>query len=220
MSVPVMMEPAEENEPLQKPPYSYVALIALVLEESPGRRLPLCGIYEAIARRFPYYARLPGKGWQNSVRHNLSLNPCFIRLPRQPGHKGGLWLLDPSVHDMFEDGNYRRRRRRRYWRGKPELPDTGAPPPAFRYQDPAGYHLPPAHYPLMGGAWGPGSHLIYHQGPNPAYPAAPPGNLHNDLPAPHYWQPEQYGAMLPPRLEMCPPPPALPLCSLRSLLID
>ncbi|CAJ0939351.1 unnamed protein product [Ranitomeya imitator] len=117
------MEPAAEA--LEKPPYSYIALIALVLEQSPGRRLPLRGIYEAIARRFPYYARLPGKGWQNSVRHTLSLNPCFIRLPRQPGHKGSLWLLDPSVHDMFDGGNYLRRRRRRSGRRSPRAPSAG-----------------------------------------------------------------------------------------------
>ncbi|XP_040282901.1 forkhead box protein E3-like [Bufo bufo] len=205
-----MMELEAEKEALEKPPYSYVALIALVLEQSPGRRLSLSGIYDAIARRFPYYAQLPGKGWQNSIRHNLSLNPCFIRLPRQPGHKGSLWVLDTSVHDMFETGDYRRRRRQQKRRD-----NSGAPPQAFRYQDPSGYHMPPAPYPLLGTAWGPRGPLVYPGGHSPVYPAAFPRSFQHDIPAPQYW--EQYGAMLPPRMDMCPPPA---MCNLRSLLTD
>ncbi|XP_071985867.1 forkhead box protein D4-like 1 [Engystomops pustulosus] len=215
-----MMEQVAENEALEKPPYSYVALIALVLEQSPGRRLPLSGIYEAIASRFPYYARLPGKGWQNSVRHNLSLNPCFIRLPRQAGHKGSLWLLDPSVHDMFDSGNYRRRRRRQKRQETPDRPEAEAPPPAFRYQDPAGYHLPHGHYPLLSGHWGPGGPIIFPGGPSPVYSPVMPGGFRNDIPAPHYWEQEvQYGAMMSSRMEMSSPP-ALPLCRVPPLLSD
>ncbi|XP_010575831.1 PREDICTED: uncharacterized protein LOC104838021 [Haliaeetus leucocephalus] len=103
------VEPAAESrgaavEPLQKPPYSYVALIAMAIRASPEQRLPLSGIYAYIAGRFPYYRGGP-KGWQNSVRHNLSLNPCFRRLPRRAAppaapRRGGDWVLDPAFHDM------------------------------------------------------------------------------------------------------------------------
>ncbi|XP_015263157.1 PREDICTED: forkhead box protein L2-like [Gekko japonicus] len=97
--------------PLQKPPYSYVALIAMAIQESPEQRLPVRSIYEAIAARFPYY-RLSQKGWQNSVRHNLSLNECFRKVPgRGAERKGHDWQLDPAFQGMFERGNYRRRKR-------------------------------------------------------------------------------------------------------------
>ncbi|CAG7817898.1 unnamed protein product, partial [Allacma fusca] len=49
----------------------------------------------------------------NSVRHNLSLNECFIKLPKglgRPG-KGHYWTIDPSSEYMFEEGSFRRRPR-------------------------------------------------------------------------------------------------------------
>ena len=86
-----------------KPPYSYVAMIAMSIQESKERKLKLCRIYDFIKQKFPYYRHLKTKGWQNSIRHNLSLNECFIKLPSEGGQerKGNYWTLGKSLYDKI-----------------------------------------------------------------------------------------------------------------------
>ncbi|XP_038161932.1 forkhead domain-containing protein [Cyprinodon tularosa] len=136
-------KPEEGTDQLQKPPYSYVALIAMAIKESHEKKETLSGIYNYIISKFPYYEKNK-KGWQNSIRHNLSLNDCFIKVPRDSGEgrKGNYWMLDPEFEEMFEKGNYRRRRRvRRPYR-----------PPSFPYL--TGDYPEPLYFQPYSGSWG------------------------------------------------------------------
>lgn len=108
-----MPRPSRESYGDQKPPYSYIALTAMALWHSPERMLPLSDIYKFIMDNFPYY-RKNTQRWQNSLRHNLSFNDCFIKIPRRPDRpgKGAYWTLHPKAISMFENGSLLRRRKR------------------------------------------------------------------------------------------------------------
>lgn len=83
--------------PGKKPPYSYAQLIAQAIASSHEQQLTLSQIYTYIAHKYSYY-RLDDKGWQNSIRHNLSLNRHFVKVARhqnEPG-KGSFWRIEPS----------------------------------------------------------------------------------------------------------------------------
>lgn len=85
----------------------------MAIWSSPEKMLPLSDIYRFISARFPYY-RKNTQRWQNSLRHNLSFNDCFIKIPRRPDRpgKGAFWALHPAALDMFENGSFLRRRKR------------------------------------------------------------------------------------------------------------
>ena len=108
-----MPRPCRESYGDQKPPYSYIALTAMAILSSPERMLPLADIYRYIMDRFPYY-RKNTQRWQNSLRHNLSFNDCFLKVPRRPDRpgKGAYWTLHPHAINMFENGSLLRRRKR------------------------------------------------------------------------------------------------------------
>ncbi|CAG8519089.1 3838_t:CDS:1 [Paraglomus occultum] len=99
------------QDPKKKPGFSYASLIGQAILQSPTRRLTLAEIYEWIAKTYPYY-RVAGPGWQNSIRHNLSLNKSFVRIEKpssEPG-KGSHWTIKSGEEDRFIGGTYRQRK--------------------------------------------------------------------------------------------------------------
>ncbi|KAL0840872.1 hypothetical protein ABMA28_014676 [Loxostege sticticalis] len=96
-----------------KPPYSYAQLIVQAVASAADKQLTLSGIYSYITKHYPYY-RTADKGWQNSIRHNLSLNRYFIKVPRsqeEPG-KGSFWRIDPQSEGKLIELAFRPRRPR------------------------------------------------------------------------------------------------------------
>ncbi|KAF5895807.1 forkhead box protein H1-like, partial [Clarias magur] len=61
-----------------KPPYSYLAMIAMVIQNSPQKKLTLSQILKEISTLFPFF-KGNYKGWRDSVRHNLSSYDCFVK---------------------------------------------------------------------------------------------------------------------------------------------
>ncbi|ORX62797.1 the Dna-binding domain of interleukin enhancer binding factor, partial [Hesseltinella vesiculosa] len=83
----------------EKPPYSYANLIAQAINASNEKRLTLNEIYTYLLQVYPYFRKVTSTGWQNSVRHNLSLNKAFIKMPRRRNDsgKGAFWSIDPEL---------------------------------------------------------------------------------------------------------------------------
>ncbi|KAM4712167.1 forkhead box protein M1 isoform 2-T2 [Anableps anableps] len=82
---------------LQRPPYSYTAMIQFAINSKKNRGMTLKEIYTWIEDHFPYYREVAKPGWKNSIRHNLSLHDMFIR-ERSPDGKTSFWTIRPDIN--------------------------------------------------------------------------------------------------------------------------
>lgn len=86
-----------------KPSYSYAMLIGMAILRAQNRRLTLAQIYKWISETFAFYRNSQETGWQNSIRHNLSLSKSFSKQERpkdDPG-KGHYWVINAGFEKQY-----------------------------------------------------------------------------------------------------------------------
>merc|ERR1712048_1261870 len=85
----------------------------MAIHSSSNKMMTLSQIYKFITDNFPFYWK-NGTRWQNSLRHNLSFNDCFVKVSKSGEHggKGNYWTLHSKCSEMFLDGSFLRRKRR------------------------------------------------------------------------------------------------------------
>ncbi|KAI6239902.1 Fork-head domain-containing protein [Aphelenchoides fujianensis] len=98
-----------ERRGTKKPPESYIECIRMAIEAHPLREATLAEIYTFLRDFHPFFRDPAYTGWKNSVRHNLSLMPCFEKLDKRNGRKRGKghpWRYNPTkaVKDTLSEG--------------------------------------------------------------------------------------------------------------------
>lgn len=152
--LPMNLDSLRDGPPGSKPFYPYSTLIRYAIKGAPNQKLLLEDIYYAIESRFPYFRTAP-PGWKNSVRHNLSLNPCFEKVPRPltDRGKGSYWTVNDNVDPRT---GVHRVRKKKTKSGKNKDVNNGNAPSVDEDID---YHPPEQHEP---------------QFPDPSAPFVPP----------------------------------------------
>ena len=140
-------ESQDEEDGTGKPEHSYIALISMSILASIEKKLVLSDIYQYIMDNFQYYNNQE-RAWRNSIRHNLSLNECFIKAGRAENGKGNYWAIHPACIEDFSKGDYRRRHARRRARGGP-YSDINVSSLPYNYRCNLGY-VPMSHSPAIG----------------------------------------------------------------------
>ena len=87
-------------------------MIAYALLDSCDNSLLLGGIYQYIMDKYPYYKHTT-HSWRTSIRHNLSVNECFVKGKRSKNGRGYFWSIHSSCLDSFKNGDFDRRKARR-----------------------------------------------------------------------------------------------------------
>jgi len=93
-----------------KPPYSYAALICMAINSATEKKATLREILTYIEKNYDYYRT--NKKWHGTIRHDLTVNDCFVKWDPREGEKACLWSVHPEYQDMFSSSSLRRRRYR------------------------------------------------------------------------------------------------------------
>ncbi|CAG2198061.1 unnamed protein product [Mytilus edulis] len=96
----------------EKPSHSYIALISMAILSKQNKKMLLSDIYQYIMDNFPFYNNTE-KAWRNSIRHNLSINECFVKSGRSVSGKVNYWSVHQDFIDDFAKRDFRRRNTRR-----------------------------------------------------------------------------------------------------------
>ncbi|KAF8665691.1 hypothetical protein AX16_000144 [Volvariella volvacea WC 439] len=145
--LPINLDSLRDGPPGSKPFYPYSTLIRYAIKGSPNGKLLLEDIYYAIESRFPYFRTAPS-GWKNSVRHNLSLNPCFEKVPRPltDRGKGSYWTVNENVDPRTGVHRVRKKKTKQPKQGRnsEEVEDFR---PEGNFDDPHAQYVPPPMHP-------------------------------------------------------------------------
>ncbi|XP_067664929.1 forkhead box protein D5-like [Haliotis asinina] len=188
---------ARDRRPGVKPTHSYIALISMAILSTEGKKMLLSDIYSYIMDNFPYYNN-KDKAWRNSIRHNLSLNECFVKSGRADNGKGNYWSIHTACIDDFSRGDFRRRQARRRARKNSLSRDTCVSnlPLSYRYN--LGY------VPMTPTTVGTPTYGPYYSPPSPVYATQtsfyyPPASVGvtPGLHAPYQSQPSVYSTPAP-----------------------
>lgn len=100
-----------DTQPLPTASLTYIALMTILpLLSSPSKKLNLASIYSTMEDRVPFL-RNRGPGWKSSVRNNLSVNNCSIKVERCEDGRGHYWGVHQAHLKDFRQGNFRHDRR-------------------------------------------------------------------------------------------------------------
>ncbi|KAK8861391.1 hypothetical protein IAR55_002210 [Kwoniella newhampshirensis] len=93
--------------PPLKPTATFATIIHRALQYLPRGRGTLGEVCNWVAGEWEWFRLNVDSGWQNSIRHNLSLNKAFLKVPRipedDPESKGSVWIIDPEEGPLFEE---------------------------------------------------------------------------------------------------------------------
>ncbi|RPB20227.1 hypothetical protein L211DRAFT_530401 [Terfezia boudieri ATCC MYA-4762] len=106
----------------------YAQLIYKALMSVPSRTMILGEIYRYFRENIPRFSKMRGKGWQNSIRHNLSMNGAFrkVERPLAPDgskQRGYYWVLSREAEEEGVKSTTRFRKNSSSSRRNPDASD-------------------------------------------------------------------------------------------------